>query len=112
MTDESDAGIDRCAECGEKFDGDDLADVLDHYLNEHSRSEHFRDVLLEVVVERKCPECGCEFYSDVSVGEYADGSAVVTATSYCSTCTLQEPLHGIFCAEMSGRDVVEKEVLN
>lgn len=110
MTAQDDAEVLRCAECHDEIEGE-IADAVDHYLDEHSRSRHFRDVLSEVVVKMECEKCGSTFHSDVSVGEYADGEAVITAYSHCSTCESEEPLSGVMCAEMDGSDLVAKEVL-
>lgn len=107
--DQSEAATDRCGVCRDRVVG--VVDALQHYLDNHPKSDLLHNTLSDVEVRTECSGCGDTFTASVSVGiDAKEDKAMPTVASYCDDCIDSDPFNGMMVKEMAAAEVVDREV--
>ena len=103
--------IKHCPECPvrdspsfELESDEDYAAALEHYLEEHPRSERLKDVVEGHFVNVACSDCDRPFWGPAKVS----GGEIVTE-AYCVDCEQKNYVRALVVQTVSAREFVERE---
>jgi hypothetical protein len=83
-----------------------LAAVIEHYLDEHPKSEHLQNAVHRTYVDRNCDDCGQSFWAVTRVNTGARGEII--AEAYCPECEQENFVRGLVVANVSPLEYVQR----
>lgn len=103
----------KCLECGIRESpqfplecGEDYVAVLYHYLDEHTDSDVFRDVVENQWIETNCSECEQPFFAPMKLGHQG-----LHCEAFCPECAPKEPVRPLIAREVSPEEFIEHQAV-